>query len=102
LGRYDKNMKAQEASELGLNVAALVRRGQMDKAYALLSPVLAARTTFRLLEKIGEPIGDAPPYRLNSFLNRVAEERTEGGWVVIDDWQIPHVPFPSATRPCDG
>jgi 3-methyladenine DNA glycosylase AlkD len=76
-------MKTKEARELGKRIAALVRDGQPDKAYALLAPVLAERTPFRLLDRIGEAVGAGPLDATNAFLERVAADRTEGGWVVI-------------------
>jgi 3-methyladenine DNA glycosylase AlkD len=84
-------MKAREATELGERIAALVQAGQIRPAYDLLAPVLAERTPFRLLGRIGEVIGagslgEARPEhgrRVSAFLDRVAAARTEGGWVVI-------------------
>lgn len=92
-------MKAQEARELGGRVAAFVQTGQIDQAYALLAPVLAERTPFRLLNLIGEAVGAGPlgaacpehtgpersrrSRRVSGFLDRIAAEKTEGGWAVI-------------------
>jgi hypothetical protein len=84
-------MKAREATELGERVAALVQAGQIRQAYALLAPVLAERTPFRLLGRIGEAIGASPLEEarpdhsrgVSAFLDRVASVGTEGGWVVI-------------------
>ena len=84
-------MKTKEARELGKGIAALVQAGQMTQAYALLSPVLAERTPFRLLDCIGEAVGAGPleeagpgyDRRANVFLERIAADKTEGGWVVI-------------------
>jgi 3-methyladenine DNA glycosylase AlkD len=76
-------MKTKEARELGKRIAALVQAGQPGKAYALLAPVLAERTPFRLLDRIGEAVGAGPLDATNAFLERVAADRTEGGWVVI-------------------
>jgi hypothetical protein len=76
-------MNAQAASELGKRIAALIQAGRSDDAYALLAPVLAERTRFPLLERIGEPIGAGPLPAVNAFLEQVAATKTEGGWVVI-------------------
>jgi 3-methyladenine DNA glycosylase AlkD len=84
-------VKAQEARELGGRVAAFVQAGQIDQAYHLLAPVLAERTPFRLLGLIGEAVGAGPlgaacpehSRRVNGFLDRIAAEKAEGGWVVI-------------------
>jgi 3-methyladenine DNA glycosylase AlkD len=45
--------------------------------------VLAQRTPFRLLERIGQAIGRGPLPEVNGFLERIAAGRSEGGWVVI-------------------
>ena len=76
-------MKTVAARELGARIAALVRAGEIAQAYALLAPVLAERTPFRLLGLIGEPVGAGPLEPVNAFLDRIAAERTEGGWVII-------------------
>ena len=76
-------MNARKADDLGKHVATLVQTGQLDEAYALLSPVLAERTPFRLLGRIGEAVGVGPMPVVNDFLERIAAAKTEGGWVVI-------------------
>jgi hypothetical protein len=76
-------MRVREARELGEWVTALVQAGQMTRAYALLAPVLAARTPFPILGRIGAVIGVGPLEPMNRFLEHVAAARTEGGWVVI-------------------
>ena len=76
-------MKTKEARELGAQIAPLVQTGQVGQAYALLSPVLAERTPFRLLEHIGTAVGIAPIKVVNPFLERIAVAGTEGGWVDI-------------------
>ena len=76
-------MKTKEARELGTRLATLVQEGETEQAYDLLSPLLAQRTPFAMLRRIGEPIGLEPLAPVNAFLDRVAAEETEGGWVVI-------------------
>jgi hypothetical protein len=76
-------MKARQARKLGKRVAAFVQAGQPDEAYALLAPVLAERTPFPALGRIGEAIGVGPLPAANAFLGRIAAAKTEGGWVVI-------------------
>lgn len=76
-------MKSREARELGERIAGLVEAGQAEQAYQLLAPVLAERTPFAMLRRIGEPIGIGPLRAVNLFLERVAVGRTEGGWVII-------------------
>jgi 3-methyladenine DNA glycosylase AlkD len=76
-------VKTQEAGELGERIAALVRDGQVAEAYGLLSPILAERTPFDMLRRIGEPTGACPQKATDAFLNLIATDETEGGWVVI-------------------
>lgn len=79
----EPHLKAREAQALGERVAELVRTGRQDEAYATLAPVLAKRTPFPMLGRIGEAIGGGPPEAVNAFLEQVAGAKTEGGWVVI-------------------
>ena len=76
-------MNAKEADELGERIAALVESDQQDQAHALLAPTLAERTPFLLLDRIGRTVGVGPLAQVNAFLDCIAAERTEGGWVVI-------------------
>jgi hypothetical protein len=98
-------MNTKGARALGRRIAARVQAGEMEQAYALLAPVLAERTPFPKLGLIGEAVGAGllefahperpnsvglgrracpePSRRTNTFLDRIAAEKTEGGWVVI-------------------
>ena len=76
-------MKAKEAEAIGAQVAALAHSGHEEGAYSLLAPVLAERTPFRLLDRVGRAVGAGPLPETNAFLGRIAAGRTEGGWVVI-------------------
>jgi hypothetical protein len=76
-------MNAKQADALGAQVARAVQRGDPDQACALLDPVLAERTPFRFLDRIGRAVGASPLPETNIFLERIAAGRTEGGWVVI-------------------
>jgi hypothetical protein len=76
-------MKSQDAEALGYQLAVLVYRKRSDQAYAKLAPILAERTKFPLLERIGDPIGAGPLDLTNAFLEHIARAKTEGGWVVI-------------------
>lgn len=76
-------MNTREAKELGQRIAALIETAQKGQAYALLSPVLAERTPFDQLRRIGEAVGAGPLGAVNDFLDRIAADKTEGGWVVI-------------------
>jgi hypothetical protein len=76
-------MRASEARALGQVLLDLVRQGDVPSAYAQLSPILAERTPFRLLDLIGDAVGECLPGELDHFLRRVASSRAEGGWVII-------------------
>lgn len=76
-------MKTQEARELGRKIAKLLRAGCTEQAYTLLSPILAKRTRFAKLRLIGDAAGAEALEPVNAFLERVAADKTEGGWVVI-------------------
>jgi hypothetical protein len=76
-------MKAQEARTLGERIAARVRAGEIVQAYDLLLPVLTERTPFDKLGCIGEIVGAGPLDPVNDFLDLIATDETEGGWVVI-------------------
>jgi len=76
-------MKIQDAREVGERLACQVMDGKLQEASNLLSPLLAERTSFRLLDAIGAHLGDVPPPALNPFLDQVAADRSMGGWVII-------------------
>lgn len=76
-------MNSRQADKLGKQVASLVQTGPPEAAYALLSPILARRTPFRLLGRIGEAVGAGPLPAVNAFLEQIAAAKIEGGWVVI-------------------
>lgn len=97
-------MKTAEARALGEQASRMIQAGQPQTACARLSPVLAERTPFAMLRRIGAPIGaptgapvgtgpigagpmDPPLARydqaLDRFLNEIAAGQTEGGWVII-------------------
>jgi len=79
----ESHLNTRQADELGQRIAALVQSKQPTLAYALLAPFLAERTPFRLLDRIGRATGAGRLPAVNAFLSRVADARTEGGWVVI-------------------
>ena len=61
----------------------LVERGEVDASYQALAPVLAERTPFTHLDRIGAAIGEGPGEEVRRLLDRVASGRTIGGWPVI-------------------
>jgi 3-methyladenine DNA glycosylase AlkD len=76
-------MKTQKARELGQQLGRLVSDGEVERAYAVLAPVLAERTPFAKLDLIGEAVGAGPVEQVNDFLDEIATRATEGGWVII-------------------
>lgn len=76
-------MNMPTATQLGEKIATLTQNHQFEAAYARLAPILAERTPFRYLERIGETFGAAALAPTNDFLARIATYKTEGGWVVI-------------------
>lgn len=76
-------MRIHDARELGERLTRLVSDRQVEAAYGLLSPLLTGRISFRLLDAIGAQVGNEPSQAANLFLDRVADQRTMGGWVVI-------------------
>jgi 3-methyladenine DNA glycosylase AlkD len=76
-------MNIHETRVLGGQACNLVGAGHIADAYALLSPILAERTPFRLLDLIGEQISAASLESMNPFLDYIAAQKTMGGWVVI-------------------
>jgi hypothetical protein len=76
-------MRAAEARALGKRIAELVQADRPEEAYALLAPILAERTPFAMLGRIGAAVGIGPLDPVNDFLEHIAYDRTEGGWVVI-------------------
>jgi hypothetical protein len=76
-------MRAQQATELGNRIAAMVQAGEIVGAHDLLSPVLTERTPFDKLGRIGEIVGDGCLESTNDLLSLIAADKTEGGWVII-------------------
>lgn len=76
-------MLQNEGRMLGEKISPLLTAGEIETAYTLLAPVLAQRIHFPVLGAIGGVIGQGPLEPVNLFLNRIAQENTMGGWVVI-------------------
>jgi 3-methyladenine DNA glycosylase AlkD len=76
-------VNSNEARDLSWRITGHLGASKTEEAYALLAPVLAERTPFRLLGLIGEAVGAGPLAPTNAFLGRIASHGTEGGWVVI-------------------
>ena len=76
-------MNINEARKLGAQIADQVRAGSIEEAFCLLAPILERRTPFNKLRAIGYPLGEISKELVDRFIDRIARERTEGGWVVI-------------------
>lgn len=76
-------MNTKTARKLGNRIASQVRVGDIPGAEKLIAPVLVERVPFRLLDKIGAPIGDEYIIHTNEFMNCVADHHAIGGWVII-------------------
>lgn len=76
-------MNMKEADQLGKHISSIINSEHHEETYTLLSPVLAERTPFRYLERIGETFGSGQIEPVREFLDLIAAEGTEGGWVVI-------------------
>lgn len=76
-------MNTPQTRELAEEIVQMVAAGNTDGACDLLSTVLAERTPFRLLDIIGERIGALNSPQYLPLLDRIAQGRSEGGWVVI-------------------
>jgi hypothetical protein len=76
-------MTTADASVLGRNLAKLIEGGLMEEAGVLLAPVLAGRTPFRLLDRMGTEFGGGSAPAVYRFLGEIAAGKTEGGWAVI-------------------
>ena len=72
-----------EARAVGDDLHSLLAQRKLTAAYDHLSPVLTTRTSFRLLDVIGEKIGDCERQSLDLFLDQIAAGKSMGGWVVI-------------------
>jgi 3-methyladenine DNA glycosylase AlkD len=76
-------VNTREARALGKRIAQFAEAGETARAYDLLAPVLSQRTPFPRLGLIGQAVGAGPLETANALLDRIAAERTEGGWVII-------------------
>ncbi len=76
-------MKTQEARDIGDTVTHLITDGMMADARDALFPVLYTHTPFQMLDIIGERIGRTPDNIQFPFLERIAIDRTMGGWIII-------------------
>jgi len=95
-------MNLSAAREMGRQLSGLLEAGQVEGAVRLPAAVLAQRTSFRLLDAIGEQPGAMRWELLDAFLTELAGQKTMGGWVVIASLlrqQLPH-DLPGAFERC--
>ena len=76
-------MNSKEATSLGCEAGDLIQASRFVEAHHRMAPVLASRTPFALLDRIGGAIGQADLAAVNEFLEQVAAGKSMGGWVVI-------------------
>lgn len=76
-------MNSQEATSLGSEASDLIQAGRFAETHHRLAPILAARTPFALLDRIGAPIGRGEPQLVNEFLEQIAAGKSMGGWPII-------------------
>jgi len=76
-------MKTREALALGQAISTSIQAGQPDQAHALLAPILAKRTPFAMLRRIGAEISQLSLERIDPFLALLAKDKAEGAWPVI-------------------
>jgi hypothetical protein len=76
-------MKITTARIIGHNLAGLLQQDDIDQAYDLLEPVLKEKTPFPALTQIGCLIGECQLDSTIALLEKITNEKTMGGWVVI-------------------
>ncbi len=76
-------MNMKEAAHLAERISNRIQDGRVEEAYTLLVPILNQRTRFTYLDRIGSSVGAGLQAGVNDFLARIADDNTEGGWVVI-------------------
>jgi hypothetical protein len=76
-------MNMQTAVQISEEIVSQLESGDVENAFNRLAPVLAERTPFRFLDRMGTTIGASGLDTTEDFLERVAAENTEGGWPVI-------------------
>lgn len=76
-------MNTKEADLLGDSIFNLLESGNNELAYQKLSIILSQPVHFKFLDRIGKKTAAATFDRVNILLDRIAENKTEGGWVII-------------------
>ena len=76
-------MKISQANIVGDELATLIQSGDLDGACKRIDPILNRKIPFSSLNRIGAIIGRCSLEQVNSFLARIAGDKTMGAWVVI-------------------
>lgn len=97
-------MNAKEADRLAMDISAALESDRQDIAHSLLEPTLSERTPFRYLDRIGAGLGTVQIGPLYTYLDHIAADQTEGGWVVIAAalWQQYDLNPPAVFERCRG
>ncbi|MDK2981621.1 MAG: hypothetical protein PWQ55_1968 [Chloroflexota bacterium] len=74
---------ASQARAYGAQVSQTLDSTGVPAALDLLNAILCERTPFRLLDLVGAALHTAGREAADALLAAVAEQRSEGGWVVI-------------------
>lgn len=76
-------MNMQTAIQTGEQIVSQLENQNIESAHAVLTPILAERTPFNYLDRIGSIIGASGLENIDDLLERIAVDKPEGGWPVI-------------------
>jgi 3-methyladenine DNA glycosylase AlkD len=76
-------MNSRDADALASRILRHIAERHPKKGHALLAPILAEKTPFRLLDRIGARIGEGRPRDVNPFLERIARGKAVGAWPLV-------------------
>lgn len=76
-------MNSREADALGGRLADMLATGDIAGAHSMLRPLLEQRTPFRILDRIASAAGPGQWPETVAFLDRIAADGREGGWVIV-------------------
>ena len=76
-------MDMRQAVQIGKQIARELDKDDQIAALSHLSPILAARTRFPYLQRIGETLSKRAAEQALPFLELIARQGSEGSWVVI-------------------
>ncbi len=76
-------MNANVARQMGSQISALIKNGQVEGAVKLITPTLLSPTPFSTLDRIGEQVGSTSLDQSEPFFNHLAARKYMGSWVII-------------------